>query len=477
MAKESVIADVVSNIPMITNDAVVFGILIGLLLFIFKATEFPAFSKFYKVIPSLLLCYFLPSLFSTAGIISPKWIDMEGAMLALTAAGFDLSAIHDFTSFKNFVINNEVENSLLLPFIGKSQLYFVASRYMLPASLVLLTLSINLKEVFKLGPKALIMFFTGTVGVVIGGPLAILLFSYISPDIVGGAEPNEVWRGMTTVAGSWIGGGANQAAMYEIFKEEERNLISGSMYSVMITVDIIVAEVWMFFLLLGVGKAAKIDKFFKADASAVNALKDHMQEFSQKIARIPSFNDLMVIIGMGLGFTGLAHLGADLIAPWVKVNAPYLAEKFSLGSGFFWLIVLATAFGITMSFTKARNYEGAGASKIGSVFIYILVATIGMKMNILAVFENPGIFLVGFAWMIVHVGLLVIVAKLIKAPFFFLAVGSKANIGGAASAPVVAAAFHSSLAPVGVLLAVLGYALGTYGALICGYLMQGVAPI
>jgi uncharacterized membrane protein len=451
--------------------------LIGLLLFIFKATEFPAFSKFYKVIPALLLCYFLPSLFSTAGIISPKWIDMEGAMLALTAAGFDLSAIHDFTSFKNFVINNEVENSLLLPFIGKSQLYFVASRYMLPASLVLLTLSINLKEVFKLGPKALIMFFTGTVGVVIGGPLAILLFSYISPDIVGGAEPNEVWRGMTTVAGSWIGGGANQAAMYEIFKEEERNLISGSMYSVMITVDIIVAEVWMFFLLLGVGKAAKIDKFFKADASAVNALKDHMQEFSQKIARIPSFNDLMVIIGMGLGFTGLAHLGADLIAPWVKVNAPYLAEKFSLGSGFFWLIVLATAFGITMSFTKARNYEGAGASKIGSVFIYILVATIGMKMNILAVFENPGIFLVGFAWMIVHVGLLVIVAKLIKAPFFFLAVGSKANIGGAASAPVVAAAFHSSLAPVGVLLAVLGYALGTYGALICGYLMQGVAPI
>ncbi len=130
-----------------------------------------------------------------------------------------------------------------------------------------------------------------------------------------------------------------------------------------------------------------------------------------------------------------------------------------------------------MSFTKARNYEGAGASKVGSVFIYILVATIGMKMNILAVFENPGIFLVGFVWMIVHVGLLLIVAKLIRAPFFFLAVGSKANIGGAASAPVVAAAFHPSLAPVGVLLAVLGYALGTYGALICGYLMQGVAPV
>jgi uncharacterized membrane protein len=130
-----------------------------------------------------------------------------------------------------------------------------------------------------------------------------------------------------------------------------------------------------------------------------------------------------------------------------------------------------------MSFTKARNYEGAGASKVGSIFIYVLVASIGMKMDVMAIFDNPAIFLVGLTWMLVHVILLVVVAKIIRAPFFFLAVGSKANIGGAASAPVVAAAFHPSLAPVGVLLAVLGYAFGTYGALICGYLMQAVAPL
>ncbi len=467
--------EVVSDIPLITNDAVVFGILMALLMLIFKATETPAFSKFFKVIPALLLCYFMPSLFSTFGIISPQWIDVDAAMAALTNAGYDLSGISSFKDFKNYTLNNEVDHSLLKPFMGKSQIYFVASRYMLPASLVLLTISINLKEVFRLGPKALIMFVTGTIGVVIGGPIAILLFSFFAPEVVGGAEPNEVWRGMTTVAGSWIGGGANQAAMYEIFKGE-KNLISGSMYSMMITVDIIVAEVWMFFLLLGVGKAAKIDKFFKADASAVNTLKDHMHGFSQKIARIPSFNDLMVILGIALGCTGLAHLLAGFLGPWVKENAPYLAESFSLGSSFFWLIVLATTFGIGLSFTKVRNYEGAGASKIGSVFIYILVASIGMKMNVMAIFDNPAIFLVGLTWMAVHVGLLFLVAKLIKAPYFFLAVGSKANIGGAASAPVVAAAFHPSLAPVGVLLAVLGYALGTYGALICGYLMQAVAP-
>ena len=245
----------------------------------------------------------------------------------------------------------------------------------------------------------------------------------------------------------------------------------------MITVDIIVAEVWMFFLLLGVAKSDKIDKFFKADSSAVNTLKNQMQEFSKKIARIPSFTDIMVILGLALGATGIAHLCADILAPAIKEQSPYLAETFSLGSGFFWLIVIATTLGIIFSFTKLRNYEGAGASKIGGVFIYVLVATIGMKMNVMAIFDNPAIFLVGVTWMLVHVILLVIMAKIIRAPFFYLAVGSKANIGGAASAPVVAAAFHPSLAPVGVLLAVLGYALGTYGALICGYLMQMAAPI
>jgi uncharacterized membrane protein len=166
---------------------------------------------------------------------------------------------------------------------------------------------------------------------------------------------------------------------------------------------------------------------------------------------------------------------AGKIAPFIELHAPFL-ERFSLTSEFFWIIVLATTFGLIMSFTRVRNIEGAGASKIGSVFIYFLVATIGMKMNILKIFDNPGLFLVGGIWMVIHIGLLIMVGLIIRSPYFFLAVGSKANIGGAASAPIVAAAFHPSLAPVGVLLAVLGYALGTYGAWISGLIMQVAAP-
>lgn len=410
--------------PLITNDAVIFGILMLILAAIFKtaASSKPFWVKFYKVVPVILLSYFIPSLLNTFGIVDAE----------------------------------------------ESQLYFVASRYLLPACLVLLTISVDLKEIIRLGPKSLIMFFTATLGVVFGGPLSLLIVSSFDPSLVGGAGAEEVWRGMATIAGSWIGGGANQAAMYEVFKP------SDELYSMSITVDVLVAEILMTALLLGIGRAEAIDRWFKADSSAIHTLKDKMEAYSLSIAKIPTTADLMLIAGIGFGITGFAHFMADIIAPFIHEQAPALS-KFSLDSGFFWLIVIATTIGVILSFTKLRTIEGAGASKLGSVFIFILVATIGMKMDIMAIFDNPGFFLVGLIWMLIHVVLLVIAAKLINAPYFFLAVGSTANIGGAASAPVIAAAFHPSLAPVGVLLAVLGYALGTYGAWLCGLLMQAAS--
>lgn len=410
--------------PLFTNDAVIFGILMILLAVIFKtaANKSAGWQKFYKYVPTILLCYFLPSLLNTFGVIDPN----------------------------------------------VSRLYYVASRYLLPACLVLLTLSVDLREILRLGPKALIMFFTASVGIIIGGPLSILIISAVEPDVVGGIGPEAVWRGMSTIAGSWIGGGANQAAMYELFEPSDR------LYSISITVDVIVAEIWLAALLLGVGRSDKLDHFFKADNSAITTLKNKMEVYSLSIAKIPTVADLMVILGIGFGVTGFAHFLADIIAPYIRENAPYL-KNFSLDAQFFWIVVISTTLGVIFSFSKLRKYEGAGASKIGTIFIFILVATIGMKMDITAIFHNPGFFLVGLVWMVIHITLLVIVAKLIRAPFFFVAVGSTANVGGAASAPVVATAFHPSLAPVGVLLAVLGYALGTYGAWFCGILMQMAA--
>jgi uncharacterized membrane protein len=353
-----------------------------------------------------------------------------------------------------------------------SNLYFVASRYLLPTSLVLLTLSIDLKGVLRLGPKALIMFLTGTVGIVLGGPLAILIVSWIDPSVVGGDGPEAVWRGLTTIAGSWIGGGANQAAMKEVFQ------VGDEIFSALIAVDVIVANIWMGFLLYGAGRAEQIDARIGADTSAISTLRDKITEYQSSIMKIPALAETMIILGVGFAVAAFAHVGADLIAPWLSQlgETVHFVERMSLSSKFFWLVVLATTGGVALSFTRARKLEGAGASRIGSVFIYVLVATIGMKMDLMAIFEHPWLFLVGGIWIGFHAGLLILVAYLIKAPIFFLAVGSQANVGGAASAPIVASAFHPSLAPVGVLLAVVGYALGTYAAWFCGLLMQGVAP-
>ena len=225
--------------------------------------------------------------------------------------------------------------------------------------------------------------------------------------------------------------------------------------------------------MIGVGKTVFIDKFLGADSSSVESVKEKIEKYNLSIARIPDLKELIYVLTIGFGITGISHLIADNIAPYLLNNFPVL-EKYSLTSSFFWLIVMATTFGIVLSFTRLRDLEGVGASKIGSIFIYILVATIGLQMNLFTVFDNPGLFVIGLIWISVHVILLFIVAILIKAPYFFVAVGSQANVGGAASAPVVASAFHPSLAAVGVLLAVLGYAVGTYAAYICGIIMQSI---
>ena len=413
------------NEDLIQNDAVIFGILMLILGAVFYTSDSKLWfwKKFYGWVPSVLVCYFLPSLLYSFGIIDPT----------------------------------------------KSNLYFMASRYLLPTSLILLTLSVDVKELIKLGPKAIIMFFTGTVGIILGGPIALLLISYIAPEVINTPPTEEIWRGMTTIAGSWIGGSANQTAMKEVFE------VGGPLFSKMVAVDVIMGNLWLAILMLGIGKNKKINQLLKADDRAIENLKNRMEDFQQKSAKTASLSDIVKILAIGFGCMGLSHFLSDLIAPYLIVNFPQL-QDYSLTSGFFWIVVIAATLGVALSFTRARSLEHVGASKLGSLMVYVLITTIGMNMDILAVFENPGLFLIGFIWIGFHAILLIVVAKIIKAPYFFIAVGSQANVGGAASAPIVAAYFSPSLAPVGVLLAVLGYVVGTYGAYICGLLLQGVSP-
>ena len=417
--------------PLIADDTIVLGLIALCLGFVFytSAIKTGFWKKFYSIVPTVLMCYLLPGILTSLGVISDE----------------------------------------------TSNLYYVASRYLLPASLILMTLSIDLKAIANLGSKALIMFFTGTVGIIIGGPLAILIVSIFSPETVGGVGPDAVWRGLSTIAGSWIGGGANQAAMFEIFE------YNPDKFGGMVLVDIVVANIWMAILLLGIGKTEKIDKWLKADTSSIEILKKKVSAHTEKITRVATLHDYIIMLAIAFTAVGISHLVGNNLSGFLKDTFEVISDKTkilsSLGSSFLWMVVCATAIGIALSFTKAKNYEGAGASKIGGMFIYILVATIGMQMDLSKVLENPGLIVIGLIWISIHAGLLILVAKLLKAPFFFLAVGSQANVGGAASAPVVAAEFHPSLTSVGILLAVFGYVVGTAGAYLCAILMEVASKV
>ena len=406
--------------PLITNDAVVLGLLAAILGLVFWTGSRPGWQKFYAVVPAILLCYLLPAILNSVGLI-------DGAA---------------------------------------SGLYPMARDYLLPAALVLFCVAMDIGAIVRLGPKALAMFLVGTIGVMLGGIVAFVVMGAIHPPAVAG----ETWRGMTTIAGSWIGGGANQAAMKEVFE------VDANLFGQFVAVDVIVAYFWMAILLFLAPRAAKFDRWTGADTTAIEDLKQRIAGYQAEHARVSTTTDLMLIFALAIGLTGLSHFLADLIVPWIQsMPTEWRLQDYSLDSRFFWIVVLATTFGVLVSFTRARQLEGVGASSVGSVFLYILIATIGMQMDLGTLADRPALLLLGIIWITVHAVLMLVVAKLIRAPLFFLAVGSQANIGGAASAPVVATAFHPALAPVGVLLSVLGYALGTYCAYLTGLVLQGLA--
>ena len=407
---------------LITNDAAVLGLLALTLGAVFwtASRESGFWSRFYGYVPAILMCYLLPAIYNTVGLI-------DG---------------------------------------GISGLYPMARDYLLPASLVLFCIAMDIGAILRLGPKAVIMFLTGTAGVMLGAVVAFTAMGVIHPPSVAG----ETWRGMTTIAGSWIGGGANQAAMKEVFA------VDANLFGQFVAVDVIVAYIWMAVLLYLAPRAQAFDRWTGADTSAIEDLKQRIASYQAEHSRIPTMSDLMMIFAVGIGLTGLAHLLAEPLVGWIQsLPASWRLQDYSLDSRVFWLVVLATTFGVALSFTRARRLEGAGASNVGSVLLYILIATIGMQMDLKSLVDRPMLLLLGLIWISVHAALMLGVAKLIRAPLFFMAVGSQANIGGAASAPVVATAFHPALAPVGVLLAVMGYALGTYCAYLTGLMLQALA--
>ena len=376
---------------MINDPAGLLAVLLASLAFIFWLTQNPWTARLFKVIPSLIFCYFVPTTLATLGVIPHE-----------------------------------------------SPLYDWVKAFVLPASLLLLILALDLPAIIRLGPKAGVMLLAGTFGVVIGGPIALLICNAILPEAY--ALPPDIWKGLSALSGSWIGGGANFVAVGEMAG------VSNEMLALMVVPDVFVANIWMGILLYMSLHQFAIDRWTGANADAIRDLETRMAAFHERVSRVANMPDLLTILALGFGGSWISYKLGLAIDEWLAQIAldggAWAARLRETFSSFTWKFVLVTAIGVGLSFTRARNLEGAGASKIGSVMIYLLVACIGASANFRKIADAPELVLVGMIWMMVHVSVLLTVGRLIRAPLFFVAVGSQANIGGAASAPVVAAAFH-----------------------------------
>lgn len=385
---------------LINNSFGLLAVLFIIPAIIFLVDSHAKYGKIFKVVPPLVFAYFIPTILTALDIIPSEAI-----------------------------------------------VYKQIKTYVLPASLLLLTLAVDIKGIIRLGSKALIMFFSGTLGVVIGGPIALFLFKNQLPD--------EIWRGMAALAGSWIGGGANFIAIGKSVGATD------AMLGLMVVVDVLVANIWTGILLYLAGRYKSIDKRLNADNTMIEELKEKVIKFQNKTNRISTTTDYMVIMALAFGGAWFAY---------VLGNA--LPEIGDIISHTTWKIIIITTLGVIFSFTKIRNLEGAGASKLGTVMLYLLIGVIGAAADLREVIQYPSLFAMGFTWILIHIIIMLTVMKLIKAPLFFMAVGSQANIGGAASAPIVASAFHPALATVGVMLGIAGYVVGTYAALICAAMLR-----
>ena len=410
----------------IENDAIIAGLFLIILTGLFFSSDSTNvfWKKLYSIVPPLLFCYLIP--------------------------GF-LNSYH--------FINGET-----------SGLYSFATKYLLPASLILLLSTANLKAIFGLGNKALIIFFTGSFGIIIGGPIALSVVSLFSDSFKIAAHDAGYWKGLVTITGSWIGGSSSQLALKEIYGCSEE------LFVIILVLDALVSNLWTAFLFYGAGITYKIDTWLGADATLIEDVKKNILKYKETKDKPADLKDLSFILGIGFGGTALAHACSSFISKLFLPHRDWLIsrglEPFS--SQFLWLILISTSIGILLSFTKVRKMEKLGSTDFATLFIYFLIMTIGMRLNLFNIGANVGLLAVAVIWMLIHIISMFVAAKIIKAPFFFVAVGSQANIGGVATAPAVAAAFHPSLAPVGVLLAVLSHVIGTYAGVISAWLMRFV---
>jgi uncharacterized membrane protein len=379
---------------LLTDPMAVIGFLAGVLALVFWLSSLPALRKLFELTPPVIYIYFVPTIATTLGITP-----------------------------------------------ASSPAYSWLTRWMLPVALFLLMISIDLKAIAKLGAMALAMMVAGTLGIVVGGPVAYLAFGHLLPP--------ESWKGLAALSGSWIGGSANMVAIAESVGTPS------SILGPIIVVDTVVGYGWMGVLLFFSAWQSRWNRRVHARTEAIEEANERLQALDA-VRKPADVWHTAVLVGLGMA--------AAVACVALGDRLPVLGRP-TIISHTTWAVLIVVTVGLMLSFTP----------KLGYVALYMLLTGIGAQADLRAVLAAPAFLAAGALWIAIHATILLIAARLLRAPLFFFATSSMANIGGAATAPAVAGVYHPAMAPVGLLMAVSGYILGIYAALGCAWMLGHIA--
>jgi len=379
-----------------------------LLILILLAVEFsilflagnPRTKHFFSFFPSMFWIYFLPMVLSTCGIID-----------------------------------------------AKSPLYGELTKYLLPPALFLLLLNVDFKAISRLGPAALVMFFAGSFGIMLGMVISFIIFK----PLVGG----QFWGGFGALSASWTGGSANMIAVKEALNTPD------SVFLPMVIVDTIVPYVWMGILVALAVHQKSFDTFNHSDRRILDDLAKHTEHFPKQKEQSVHLGRAILIIGLALVLGRAAQLLSVYLPTGKNVLSPYA-----------WTIIIVSSIAIILSMTPISRIPRTGANKYGKWILYFVLTSIGARASLNNAGQAGILIMAGVLVIFIHVTVLLVTARLIRAPLFLVATASLSNIAGLVSAPVVAEVYQPGLASVGLLLAILGHTLGAYNGILTGQICR-----
>jgi len=385
---------------MIHNPLLLILVLLSVEFSILFLAANPRTKHWFNFLPSMFWIYFLPMLLSTCGVID-----------------------------------------------AKSPLYAGITRYFLPPALFLLLLNVDIKAIARLGPCALVMFFAGSLGIMLGMVVSFMIFKpFVGP---------QFWGGFGALAASWTGGSANMVAVKEALNTPD------AVFLPMVIVDTIVPYVWVGILVAVAARQNRFDSWNGSDRRILDDLARHPKHFSKHKEESIHPGKAMLIIGLAF-FVGRLSQAASVYLPTGKdFLSPYA-----------WTIILVSTLAIFLSQTPLARIQESGANKFGKWLLYFVLTSIGARASLNNASVAGILIVAGVVVILIHVGILLVTARLIRAPLFLVATASLSNIAGLASAPMVAEIYQPGLASVGLLLAILGHSLGAYNGILTGQICR-----